>query len=242
MDNYDESTYGERISGIYDELYSTYEETCIETLRELAGDGPALELGIGTGWIALPLRGAGVEVHGIDASPAMIEKLLDRPGGDQIPVTVGDFAQVGVEGEYALIYVVFNTFFALPTQDEQVLCFENVARRLRPDGVFLIEAFVPDMTRFTNKQTFRVVRMDENQVELDANQHDPVRQQVTTQHIFLTEAGVRLYPVKLRYAWPSELDLMAQLAGLVLRDRWGDWDRSPISADCARHISVYGFA
>jgi SAM-dependent methyltransferase len=239
MDNFDEFTYGERISGIYDELYSGYEERCIDLLRELAGSGPALELGIGTGRIALPLHQAGVEVHGIDASPEMLGKLRAKPDGEKIPVTVGNFAQVGVEGDYALIYIVFNTLFALLTQEEQVLCFQNSARHLRQEGVFLIEAFVPDMTRFTDRQTFRVISLEEDRVQLDANQIDPVRQQVTSQHVFLTEGGINFYPVKLRYAWPSELDLMARLAGLRLQERWGNWDRSEFSADSKRHISAY---
>jgi SAM-dependent methyltransferase len=240
MNTYDESTYGERISGIYDQLYSSFDEASIETLAELAKGGPALELGIGTGRIALPLQRKGVKVQGIDASKAMVEKLRTKPGGEDVPVTLGNFSEVAVEGQFPLIFVIFNTFFGLLEQDLQIRCFKNVAQHLGPEGVFLMEVFVPDLARFTGQQTFRVVAIDENQVRLEASQHDSVNQQVTSRHVHLSEEGVQLYPVKLRYAWPSELDLMARLAGLELKHRWGDWDRSPFSADSDRHISVYG--
>ncbi len=229
-----------RLSSVYDDLYSEYDQKSIETLYELARNGPALELGIGTGRIALPLRQKGVEVHGIDVSEAMLAKLRAKPGGADIPVSVGDFAEVAVVGQFSLVYVVFNTFFALLNQEDQIRCFKNVASHLLPDGVFLIDVFVPDMTRFTNHQTFRVVRMDENRVQLEASLHDPVMQQVTSHHVHLAEEGVRLYLVKLRYAWPSELDLMARLAGMELQHRWGDWDRSNFTANSGWHISVYG--
>ena len=240
MDEYGASTYGDRIAGIYDDLYGEYDESAIDLLRELAKDGPALELGIGTGRIAVPLKARGVEVRGVDASPAMAERLHAKSGGVDIPVTIGDLAEVPVEGEYSLIYVVFNTFFALLTQEAQVHCFQNAASHLHPDGVFLLEVFVPDPARFIDHQTVRVVKMDEKRVQLDVNRHDPVKQQVMSQHIRLTESGTELYPVKLRYAWPSELDLMAQLAGLILLHRWGDWGKRPFTADSGRHISVYG--
>ena len=242
MEDYDERTYGDRIAGAYDELYSTYDETCIETLYELAQGGPALELGIGTGRIAIPLRQKGVEVHGIDASAAMVEKLHDKPGGENVPVTLGDFGDAAVDGQFSLIYVVFNTFYGLLTQEAQINCFRNVAKRLTPEGVFVLEVFVPDMTRYTDQQTFRAVNLDENRIQLDASQHDPVKQQVMSQHIFLTGEGIHFYPVKLRYAWPSELDLMARLAGLDLRHRWGDWSQSDFTAESGKHISVYGRA
>jgi SAM-dependent methyltransferase len=239
MEKYDESTYGDRIAEVYDEMASSYEEACIETLYDLAKEGPALELGIGTGRIALPLHHKGIEVHGIDSSQKMLEKLQSKPGGKNIPVTIGDFGEVPVKGQYSLIFVVFNTFYALPTQEEQIHCFQNVPRHLKPGGVFLIDAFVPDLARFTDHQTFRVVKMDVDQVNLDANQHDPVKQQITSQHILITNEGIQLFPVKIRYAWPTELDLMARLAGLDLRHRWGDWERGPFTAKSGRHISVY---
>ena len=152
MDTYDISTYGERIAEIYDELHTSYDAAAVSTLTQLAGNGRVLELGIGTGRIALPLAKAGLEVHGIDASAAMISKLRAKPGGDSIAVTLGDFADVKVDGEFSLIFVVFNTFFVLRSQEEQVRCFRNVAKRLGKDGVFLLEAFVPDMTRFDREQ------------------------------------------------------------------------------------------
>ena len=240
MESYDETTYGERISGIYDELYSEFDEKSIETLAELAQGGPALELGIGTGRIALLLRQKGVEVHGIDASESMIGKLRAKPGGEDIPVAIGDFSKVAIQGQFSLVYVVFNTFYALLTQEAQINCFKHVAKHLSLDGVFVLEVFVPDMTRFTDQQTFRAINLDENRIQLDASRHHPVKQQVMSQHIFITGEGIRMYPVKLRYAWPSELDLMARLAGLELRHRWGDWDQSEFAADSGKHISVYG--
>lgn len=240
MENYDERTYGDRIAEVYDEMASSYEEACIDRLFDLAKEGPVLELGIGTGRIALPLHHKGVDVHGIDSSKKMLEKLQSKPGGKGIPLTVGNFGDIPVEGKFSLIFVVFNTFYALLTQDEQIRCFQNAAQHLKPGGVFLIDAFVPDLARFTDHQTFRVVKMDVDQVNLDANQHDPVKQQITSQHILITNEGTQLFPVKIRYAWPSEMDLMAQLAGLELRRRWGDWERGPFTAESGKHISVYG--
>src|SRR5262249_8160041 len=145
---YRESTYGDRISDVYDRWYPSASPDAIDRLGELAGNGPILELGIGTGRLALPLASRGIEVHGIDASEAMVAKMASKPGGNRIPVTIGNFADVGVSGEYSLIYVVFNTFFTLSDQEEQVGCFANVAKRLRRGGLFLIEAFVPDPARF----------------------------------------------------------------------------------------------
>jgi SAM-dependent methyltransferase len=239
MPAYDDSTYGERIAPLYDDWYQGHDPAAVALLARLAAGGPALELGIGTGRVALPLRQAGVEVHGIDASPAMVDQLRAKPGGDAIPVTLGSFAEIPVAGQYALIYVLFNTFFQLLTQADQLRCFESVAPRLLPGGVFLIEAFVPDLSRFTANQTVRAIRVGEAKVRLDASVHDPVAQQVSSQHIVLTEAGVRLYPVKIRYAWPSELDLMARLAGLNLLQRWDNWQLAPYTAGSGKHISVY---
>jgi SAM-dependent methyltransferase len=231
--------YGERVAGIYDEWYAGHEVAAVETLKQLAAGSPALELGIGTGRIALPLRQAGVEVHGIDISPAMVARLRAKPGGEAIPVTLGNFAEVGVDGQFSLIYVLFNTLFQLLTQDEQVRCFENAARHLAPGGAFVVEAFVPDLSRFTGRQAVRAIAVSGAEVRFEASSHDPVAQQVTTQHAVLTEQGVRLYPVKVRYAWPAELDLMARLAGLRLKHRWGNWAQSDFTADSGKHVSVY---
>lgn len=240
MSSYDEATYGDRIADVYDEWYEPMDRAAIEVLAKLASGGRALELGIGTGRIALPLASSGIEVHGIDASTAMVAKLRAKPGGQEIPVTMGDFAEVAVEGEFGLVFVVFTTFFSLLEQVDQIRCFANVAKHLSADGVFLVEAFVPDMTRFVGHQALRTVTISESEVRLDASLIDPVKQQIVSQHIALGENGVRLYPVRIRYAWPSEMDLMARLGGLVLRQRWGGWDRSAFTADSSRHISLYG--
>jgi SAM-dependent methyltransferase len=239
MDNYREDTYGERIASIYDEWYSAVDEAAIATLSELARGGRALELGIGTGRVALPLQNTGVQVHGIDASPAMAARLKSKPGGETIPVTLGNFADVSVEGPYDLIYIVFNTFYALLTQDEQARCMQNVARRLHPQGVFVIEAFVPDLSRFSGGQALRTSGLSEYEALIDASLHDPLNQQIDSLHIVLTEQGVRLYPVKLRYVWPAEFDLMARLAGLRRKYRWGNWRREAFTAESTKHISVY---
>lgn len=240
MDSYQEHTYGERIAGTYDEWYSSYDEAAIDFLAGLAGGGRALELGIGTGRIALPLQQRGVEVHGIDASEAMVVRLRSKPGGERIPVTFGNFVDIAVEGQFALIYVPFNTFFALLELEEQVSCFQNVAAHLTADGAFVLEAFVPDLARFSSgRQTMRVIRMDNDELHFDAALLDPVKQQIISQHVLLSDQGVKVFPVKLRFAWPSELDLMARLAGMRLRERWGGWARQPFTAESGRHISVY---
>jgi SAM-dependent methyltransferase len=206
----------------------------------LAQGGRALELGIGTGRIALPLSKRGVEVHGIDSSEAMVDKLRAKPGGGDIPVMMGDFAEVGAEGEFVVVYVPFNTLFALTTQEDQVRCFRNSASRLSPGGKFVIEAFVPDLFRFTNHQRVAVERLGDDVVQLETSQHDPVNQRVHSYHVVLSDGEpVRLYPVQIRYAWPSELDLMAELAGLRLRERWGSWRRDTFTSDSRLHVSVY---
>jgi SAM-dependent methyltransferase len=239
MTRYDDTTYGQRIAGIYDGLYDGYESATIDMLAELAGEGPALELGIGTGRIALPLRERGVTVHGIDASKAMIARLQAKPGGEEIEVIEGSFSDFDLEQRYSLIYVVLNTFYGLRTQEEQVCCFQSVSRHLAHDGVFLIEVFVPDLCRFANHQAVRTPRIREDEVQLDVSRHDPVSQRITSQHVFLSEQGTRLYPVELRYAWPSELNLMARIAGLALQDRWSSWTKAPFTGDSGKHISIY---
>jgi SAM-dependent methyltransferase len=240
MSGYREETYGERIASIYDEWYASFEEAAVTTLSQLAGNGRALELGIGTGRLALPIRAKGVAIEGIDASPAMVAKLQAKQDGAEIPVTLGNFADVAVAGRFSLIFVAFNTFFALLTQEEQVRCFQNVAAHLDEGGVFVVEAFIPDLARYSNgRQTFRTIRVGDDEVHLDATLLDPVNQRLASQHIVLSEQGTRLYPVRLRYAWPAELDLIARLAGLQLRQRWGDWTQGPLTADSGRHVSVY---
>ncbi len=240
MDVFDAETYGDKIAPVYDELYPGYDENAIHRLAELSHEGRALELGIGTGRFALPLQDLGVEVHGIDASQAMIDRLRVKPGGERIPVTVGDFSVVGVAGEFSLIYVVFNTLFGLLTQDAQIHCFENVSRHLTPEGVFVVEAFVPDLKRFDNGQSLKVISLDEGALRLDASRIDVAQQTITAQHVHLSEKGIQIFPVRLRYIWPSEMDLMARLAGLRLRQRWGGWEMTPFTGSSGKHISVYG--
>lgn len=239
MKEYGDETYGERIAQVYDAWYEKVDAGTVSLLAELANGGPALELGIGTGRVALPLREQGLEVHGVDASQAMVARLRDKPGGADVPIYLGSFADVPAEGPYSLIYVLFNTFFALLTQDEQVSCFQNVAQRLAPGGAFLVEAFVPDLNRFDKGQTVRTIKVDVDAVHLETTQWDPLTQQVTSQHVLLGEDTVRLYPVKLRFAWPAELDLMARLAGLELWQRWENWRRAPFTGKSEKHISVY---
>jgi len=239
MKNYSGETYGEHMAAVYDTWYSDLDDDMLEVLGDLTNGGRALELGIGTGRIALPLQKQRVEVQGIDASEAMIAQLQAKPGGDQISVTLGNFADVAVDGRYHLIYVVFSTFFVLLTQEEQVPCFENVAHHLDPQGSFVIEAYVPDLRRFDQGQTVRAIHVEMDEVRLEASLLDPINQQITGQKVVLTGQGVQLYPLKVRFAWPSELDLMARIAGLQLFQRWENWKRSPFSSESMRHISVY---
>ncbi len=241
MDEYGPSTYGDRIAEAYDEWHGLPQDTdeTVEFLAGLAVGGPVLELAIGTGRIALPLAARGIQVHGIDASEAMLATLRSKPGGADIPVTMGNFADVGVEGRYSLVFVVFNTFWALLTQDDQVRCFRNVSGRLADDGAFVIEAFVPDPSRFDRGQRMHANQVDVDRLIFDASMHDAVNQRVDSMHVVLEEGGTRMYPVRIRYAWPSELDLMARLAGLRLRERWGGWKREPFTAASGKHVSVY---
>jgi SAM-dependent methyltransferase len=239
MNDYQPETYGQRIAGVYDDWYGAVDEATVPLLKELAHARRALELGIGSGRVAIPLQQAGVAVEGIDASQAMVARLRAKPGG-AIPVVIGDMADVAAEGEYGLIYVLVNTFFGLLTQEDQVRCFRNVAKHLAPQGSFLIEAFVPDPARFTARQAVRAFHVGDDAVRLEASQHDPATQQVTSQLVLLSEEGIRFYPVKIRYAWPAELDLMAQLAGLELRHRWSTWRKDPFTSSSTGHISVYG--
>jgi SAM-dependent methyltransferase len=238
---YDESTYGERIADAYDELYSSRgdSDAAVEFLAPLAKGRRALELGIGTGRLALPLAARGIRMAGIDASPAMVEKLRGKPGGAEIPVEFGNFAEVRIGGRFALIYVVFNTFFALLTQEDQVRCFSRVAKRLSADGVFVIEAFVPDLSLYDHGQRTSVTSTSEQRTVIDLTQLDRANQRVRAQHLVIGDEGIRRFPVELRFAYPAELDLMARLAGMRLRERWGGWDRRPFTSESAIHVSVY---
>jgi SAM-dependent methyltransferase len=242
-EDYRPSTYGDRIADVYDRWFTLPDdaEPAAAFLAELAGAGPALELGIGTGRVALPLAQRGVTVNGVDASDAIVAKLREKPGGSDIPVTIGDFAAVGdqVDGTYSLVYVVFNTFFALLAQEDQVRCFQGVSERLAPTGVFVIQAFVPDLTRFDRGSRVAVTVTDVDEVMLEVGNLDLAAQRIATQHVVVVEDGLKMYPVRLRYAWPAELDLMARLAGMRLRDRWAGWGREPFGSRSGQHISVY---
>jgi SAM-dependent methyltransferase len=238
---YGPSTYGDRIANVYDGWFSTPTdaEDCAAFLADLAGPGPALELAIGTGRIALPLRARGVQVDGIDASEAMVSKLREKPGGEDIPVTMGDMADVGVIGGYPLIYLVFNTFYALLTQEDQVRCLSNVAAHLEPGGAFVVQGFVPDLSLYHRGSRTHVLRVGVDDLLLDLATLDVVRQRISAQHLVIHEGRVTQYPVELRYVWPAELDLMARVAGLRLRERWSDWKRSPFTSNSTQFIAVF---
>lgn len=239
---YGAATYGDRIVEVYDRIYPQAEEAAIDLLAELSNGGLALELGIGTGRVALPLSHRGVKVSGLDASEAMLAKLRAKEGGAEIETHLGDFSDFDLGKTFKLIYVPFNTIFAPLTQEAQIGCFRSVARHLAEGGRFLIEAFVPDLSRFDLGQRVVLVDMDDQNVRLDVTQHDALNQQITTQHVFLSETGIRRYPVKLRYAWPAELDLMARIAGLRLEQRWASWSKEPFTAESGKHVSVYTLA
>lgn len=233
-------TFGALNAEQYDALHDpgTTEES-VALIRELAGGGRVLELAIGTGRMALPLAAAGLEVHGVEGSSEMVAKLREKPGGTDIPVTIGDFADVSVDGPFDHVFVVFNTLFNLTSQEAQVRCFKNVGTRLRPGGTFLVETFVPDRERTAKGQSVRTLKVGFSSVLLEAVIHDPVAQRFDFQRVGITAEGVRLVPLVMRYAWPAEIDLMAQLAGLNLKHRWGGWRREPFTAASHMHVSVY---
>lgn len=234
-------SFGDEVARECRDLKRGDEEAAVAFLAELAGAGPALELAIGTGRIALPLAARGIRVDGIDISPAMVAQLRTQPGGEAIAVTVGDFADVGVAGSYRLIYVVWNTFFNLLTQDDQVRCFQNVAAHLAADGSFVIETLVPSfLYKLRGDQYVDAEAVLVDEVRLDVLRHDPATQTIEESHVSLSAGGVRLNPVVQRYAWPAELDLMARIAGLRLKGRWGGWKREPFASASELHVSVYG--
>jgi SAM-dependent methyltransferase len=237
-------TYGDAIAEVYDEwidggVYGD-PDPAVDVLAGLAGaGGAALELGIGTGRIAIPLAARGVAVTGVDASARMVERLRAKPGGADLPVVVGDMAQVPVEGSFDLVYVVASTLYCLTDQDSQIQCLARVAKRLRPGGHLVVEAFVPDQTRFDRGQRVEARAVDADSVRLDVARHDPVAQTVFAQQIAITADGIRLYPVYVRYIWPAELDLMVRLAGLTLVRRDGGWRGEPYTAAGGSHVSIY---
>jgi SAM-dependent methyltransferase len=206
-------------------------------LAGLAGDGAALELGIGTGRIALPLQERGVSVHGIDLSPAMVARLRAKPGGDRIPVAIGDFATTRVDGTFSLVYLVFNTIGNLRTQDEQVECVRNAARHLAPGGHFVIELNVPELQRLPPGETVRPFAVTPTHLGFD--EFDVANQGLVSHHWTLRDGRWEARSFPFRYVWPAELDLMARIAGLRLAERWSGWRREPFTSDSTAHVSVW---
>jgi SAM-dependent methyltransferase len=212
-------------------------EPAVAFLAALAGDGPALELGIGTGRIALPLSQRGVKVHGLDLSPAMVARLRGKSGADEIEVTLGDFATTRVPGTFRLVYLVYNTLSNLTTQDEQVRCFQNAATHLQPGGSFVVELFVPALQRLPPGETVRAFQVTPTRLGFD--EIDVATQRLVSHHYLVADGQLETFSIPFRYAWPSELDLMAQLAGLTLRERWGSWAREPFTRHSTAHVSVW---
>jgi SAM-dependent methyltransferase len=244
MENRPYGAYGDLWADTYDERHlaplAEDTEAAVSFLKEAAGDGPVLELGVGTGRVALPLAEARVEVHGIDASERMLEKLRAKPGADRVAVTLANFADFSLPTRFSLVYVVFNTFFDLVIQEDQVSCFDAVARHLTPHGTFVMQAFVPDVTRFdVHNQRVAAESVGIDEVVLEASEHDPFAQRIDTGFVVIRQGGVQLWPVRMRYAFVSELDLMARLAGLGLRERWSGWDREPFPSRSWTHVSVW---
>ncbi|MGO9658068.1 MAG: class I SAM-dependent DNA methyltransferase [Acidimicrobiales bacterium] len=241
MKGFGPETFGERYAEVYDDdLGRADTDATARFLRRLAGEGRALELAVGTGRVALALAATGVQVDGVEISPEMVAKLRAKHGGEQLSVTLGDFAAVPVAGKYSLVFVVFNTIFNLVSQDDQVRCFCNVASHLADDGCFVIEAFVPDSRWLGQDQYLATEATGIDEVVLETWRHDRVAQTLDKVHLRLRTDDVRLYPVVLRYSWPSELDLMARLAGLRLKERWGGWCGEQFGPHSKNHVSVYG--
>ncbi|GGO80292.1 class I SAM-dependent DNA methyltransferase [Nonomuraea cavernae] len=240
MPAFDASAYGRSIADIYDATVRELPtERAVERLHELAGDGPVLEFGIGTGRLALPLAARGLGVAGIDGSPEMVEVLRAKPGGEDIAVIVGDFSATTVKGRFGLVLLAANTIYALPSQDDQVRCFRNAAEHLRPGGRFVVEAWVPNLNAFQDGSALRLLSMSEDVVVAEAAQVFPAEQLMRTTKVRMTAEGVRLLPANHRYAWPAELDLMARLAGMELEHRWSDWDGAAFTDASTAHVSVY---
>jgi SAM-dependent methyltransferase len=237
-----EMSFEENTADSYDENAIRGDEIAtVAFLEQLAQGGRALELAIGTGRIAFPLAQKGIQVDGIDFSPSMLAKLRAKPGGEQLKITLGNFADVAIPDTYDLIYIVFNTLFNLLTQDEQVRCFENVAAHLTERGVFVIEGGIPtEFCQLRNNQYVDLENLEVDKVHLDMARFDPVTQLLEETHVTISNTGTRLFPIVTRYIWPSELNLMARIAGLRLKERWANWNREPITASSRNCISVYG--
>ena len=239
---HDDGYFDERVAARYDESSADMFDPAVvdpvlDFLVELAGGGRALELGIGTGRIALPLAQRGVSVHGIDMSNAMVARLRAKAGAEDIGVTIGDFATTTVDGTFSLAYLVFNTILNLTTQAEQVACFRNVAAHLESGGCFVIEVGLPELQRLPPGETMRVFHADETSWGID--EYDVANQGLISHHFELVDGGLERTSVPFRYAWPAELDLMAELAGMSLRERWSGWKREPFTSDSRKHVSVW---
>jgi SAM-dependent methyltransferase len=234
--------FGEQVAARYDESSADMFEPSVldptvDFLAGLAGDGAALELGIGTGRIALPLSRRGVPVHGIDLSEAMVARLRAKPGAERIGVTIGDFATTTVDGRFSVAYLVFNTVMNLTSQDAQVACFQNVAAHLEPGGRFVIEVGVPPLQRLPPGETVRAFAVTPTYLGFD--EVDVVNQGLISHHYTVEDGRLELHSVPFRYVWPSELDLMARIAGMRLRERWSGWRREPFTSDSRAHVSVW---
>jgi SAM-dependent methyltransferase len=235
--------FGDAVAATYDDPADMMFDPAVigpavDFLADLAGGGRALELGIGTGRIALPLAARGVEVHGIDLSNAMVSRLRAKPGGEAIAVTIGDFSATRVEGAFRLVYVVYNTIMNLTTQAGQVACFRNAAAHLEPGGSFVVEVGVPDLQRLPPGE--RYVVFDASESHWGVDEYDVLNQGLVSHH-FQRGVDGSFEPSSgpFRYAWPAELDLMAELAGMRLRERWAGWEREPFTADSRQHVSVW---
>ena len=237
-----EDHFGESVAARFDERYAHQADPAVvapivDLLEELAAGGAALELGIGTGRVALPLAARGVPVHGIDLSEAMLARLRAKPGAERIGVTVGDFATATVEGTFTVSYVVANTIMNLTTQDEQVACFENVSAHLEPGGCFVIEVLVPRLRRLPPGERFQPFAVSPTHLGFD--EYDVARQGLISHHSWIEDGGIEILSPPFRYVWPSELDLMARLAGMSLRERWAGWAREPFTSESEKHVSVW---
>jgi SAM-dependent methyltransferase len=237
----DDGYFGERVAASYDDDMDIFEpgvvNVIVDVLAKLAGQGRALELGVGTGRIALPLARRGVPVHGIDLSRPMVARLRAKSGGDAIGVTIGDFATAKVDGTFALAYLVFNTISNLTTQEAQVACFRNVAAHLEPGGCFVIEVGVPELRRLPPGQDVLSWHVSPERVVFYS--YDLATQAKCGHYIYFTEGRPEYSTIPFRYVWPAELDLMAQLAGLRLRERWGGWGREPFTGESRQHVSIW---
>ena len=234
--------FGESVAARYDddvaEMFAAESvDPAVDLIAGLAGGGPVLEFGIGTGRIALPLRRRAVVVHGVDLSAAMLARLRDKPGAEDIGVTVGDFATATVGQEFAVVYLVFNTIMNLTTQDEQVACFANAARHLRRGGRFVIEVAVPELQRLPAGDTFKAFTVTPTRLGFD--EYDVASQRVVSHHYTVVDGRLEVHAIPFRYVWPAELDLMAKMAGMVLENRWGGWGKEPFTSASTKHVSVW---